>query len=296
MKRTAICIVAACVAAVIVDDSVLAAELTVEQIIEKNIAARGGVEAWQKIQTMVWVGHIESANAPAAKMPFALEQKRPNKTRFEIKAQNQVSQRIFDGTNGWTVRLSASGKPEVLPFTNAELGFARDGQGIDGPLVEYAAKGVAITLDGIDEVEGRKAYRLNVRLPSGVSDHLWIDAQNFLDIKYGRQLRNALGQTGTVSVFYRNYRIIEGVQIPLTIETGTDTAKVPDRMVIDNVALNPPLEDPMFAKPQMPGQRNAVTVDTRSPSPQSRPTAWAPPSAFPGPARPNVQPVSGDAR
>jgi len=242
---------------------------------------------------MVWVGHIESANAPATKMPFSIEQKRPNKTRFEIKAQNQLALRIFDGTNGWKLRPSASGKPEVQPFTNEELGFAHDGQGIDGPLIDFAAKGISVTLEGVDEVEGRKAYRLNVRLSSGLSHQLWIDAQNFLDIKSGRQSRNALGQTGTVSVFYRNYQTVEGVKIPFAIETSADT-KAPDRMVIDKVALNVPLEDQMFSKPQVPGRRNAVSVDTRSPQ-EHKPTAWTPPS--PGQTQAKALRVSpGDVR
>ena len=297
MKRIALSVFAVCVAtAAIAGVPATAPELTAAQIIEKNIAARGGLDSWRKIQTMVWVGHIESANAPAAKMPFSLEQKRPNKTRFEIKAQNQLALRIFDGTNGWKLRPSASGKPEVQPFSNEELGFAHDGQGIDGPLVDYAAKGVAIALEGVDDVEGHKAYRLNVRLPSGLSHQLWIDAQNFLDIKSGRQIRNTLGQTATVSVYYRNYQTVEGVKLPFSIETSAET-KAPDRMVIDKVALNVPLEDQMFSKPQVqaPGRRNGVTVDTRSPPPQANPTAWMAPST--GQARAKGRPVSpGDAR
>src|ERR1700757_5196372 len=55
-------------------------ELTAEQIVQKNVDARGGLEAWRKIQTMVWVGHMERAGGPMASMSFVLQQKRPNKT------------------------------------------------------------------------------------------------------------------------------------------------------------------------------------------------------------------------
>jgi hypothetical protein len=239
--------------------------MTAAQIVDKNVAARGGLDAWRKIQSMAWAGHIEAPSAPAPRIPFFLEQKRPNKTRFEVKAQNQISLRTFDGTTGWKVRPSASGKPEVQPFTSEELSFARDGQGIDGLLIDHAKKGLAVGLDGIDEVEGRKAYRLTVTLPSGVGHHVWVDAETFLDIKYERPTRNSRGQAGTTSVFYRDYRTVEGLQIPLTIETGSDSGKAPDKMVIERIALNPRLDDRMFARPQLPGQRQGVTVDTRSP-------------------------------
>ena len=76
-------------------------ELTAAQIVEKNASARGGVEAWQKIQTMAWVGHVESAKVPGKNIPFLLEQQRPNRTRFEVAAENQKAVRAYDGRKGW---------------------------------------------------------------------------------------------------------------------------------------------------------------------------------------------------
>lgn len=222
--------------------------LTATQIVEKNTAARGGLEAWRKIQSMTWVGHVERANAQQPSLPFALEMKRPNKTRFEIKVQGQASVRMFDGTQGWRLRQTSPGKPEVQPYTPDELSFARDGQGMDGPLMDYQAKGNVITLEGMDELEGRRAYRLSVKLPSGTSQHVWVDAQTFLEIKYDRVAHGKFGQTGRVSVFYRNYKTVEGVQIPLMIESrAEDRNSAIDKMVIDRVLINPPLADRVFA-------------------------------------------------
>ena len=232
-------------------------ELTASQIVEKNVAARGGLDAWRKVQTMVWIGHIESDNAPAPNLPFILQMKRPNKTRFELKTQSQTSVRMYDGTYGWKLRRTSHGMPDVQPYTPDELSFARDGQGIDGLLVDYQAKGIVVALDGIDEVEGRKAYRLSVKLPSGNSHHVWVDAKTFLDIKYDRVSRNTLGQSSIVSVFYRNFKTVGGLEMPLTIETSADNAKTPDKMVIDSISLNTPLEDMAFGKPSVAGHRNA---------------------------------------
>ena len=64
-----------------------AAEPSAAEIVERNVAARGGLDAWRKVQTMVWIGHIESAHAPVPIMQFKLEQKRPNKTRLQIHAR-----------------------------------------------------------------------------------------------------------------------------------------------------------------------------------------------------------------
>jgi hypothetical protein len=287
MRKCLICALAGCVStAAVANVPDVASELTAAQIIEKNVAARGGAEAWRKIQSMVWIGHIDRASAGAPSLPFVLEQKRPNKTRFEIKARDQIGVRIYDGAQGWKQRPASNGKPELQPFTAGELRFARDGLGIDGPLMDYQAKGIVATLDGTDEVEGRKSYRLNVRLPSGAIQHVWIDAQTFLEVKSDRQSRNASGQTGTVSVYYRDYRTMEGLQIPFTIESGAGTGKVTDKMMIDRISLNPPLDDRVFAKPNLPGQRNPASTDTRR--------AVQPPPSLPlGLARSNPRAVPG---
>lgn len=259
------CGLASIVASAAVESVGPAGTLSVAQIVEKNVAARGGLEAWRRIETMAWTGHIEGSSSQARSLPFVLELKRPNKTRFEIMALNQVAVRVYDGTSGWKLRPTQTGKPDRQPYTPEELAFAHDGQVIDGLLIDHQAKGIAVALDGVDEIEGRKAYRLGVKLRSGVSHHVWIDAETFLDIKYDRVSRNALGRSATVWVSYRDYRTIDGLQIPSVIELGAANGAATERMVIDKISLNPPLSDRVFAKPSMPGSHNGILVDTRAP-------------------------------
>src|SRR2546427_3482566 len=89
-----------------------AAKLSAAEIVAKNVAARGGLDAWRKVETMVWIGHIQSTRAPSPSMQFRLEQKRPSKTRLEISALNEKSMRVFDGVQGWKLR-PGHGRPEV---------------------------------------------------------------------------------------------------------------------------------------------------------------------------------------
>ena len=127
------------------------AKPTAAEVVAKNVEARGGLEQWRKVKTMVWTGRVESAHAPARSMPFTLEQKRPNSTRMEITALGEKSVRVFDGARGWRQRV-AHGRPEVQPFTPQELQFAQAGHGVDGPLIDSAAKGNSVTLEGVDEI------------------------------------------------------------------------------------------------------------------------------------------------
>lgn len=276
--------------AVAVGSAPAAPDLTVEQIVEKNEAARGGAEAWRKVQTMLWVGHMESPGGPAAQVPFVLQQKRPNKTRFELNAMGQRTLRVFDGKRGWKVRPAQDGRPDVQPFTPQELRFAQDAAVIDSPLMDREARHVAVELGGADQVDGRKAYRLIVRTASGQRHDVWVDAQTFLDIKYDRTSYNAAGVPATVQVYFRDYRTVNGLQIPATIETGAGPGHGSEKLVIEKIAVNPPLDDRLFGRPGGPNRRATVTIDPDAPSDQGAPPvsprqpATAPPERASTPA------------
>jgi outer membrane lipoprotein-sorting protein len=239
--------------------------LSAEQIVARNAAARGGADAWRRIQTMVWIGHIESARLPVSGMRFVLDQKRPNKTRFEIDAMSQKTLRVFDGRQGWELRPARNGRRELQPFTSEELKFAQAGQGIDGPLIDHAAKGNVVSLEGLDEIEGHKAYRLEVRLLSGERDRLWVDAKTFLDVRYDRvtegPVRLVAGRV--VSVHYRDYKAFDGLEIPSIIEMDRGAGGTHDRMVIERVVLNSPLDDSTFTKPAAARWRNSRRLQAR---------------------------------
>lgn len=224
-------------------------KLSAEQIVARNAAARGGLEAWRKVQTMLWTGHIESVHATVPSMLFILTQQRPNSVRFEINALGDKTVRVFDGSQGWKLR-PGHGRPQVQPYSSEELQFAQEGPGIDGVLIDSAAKGSSVEVQGVDEIDKRDAYHLVVHTASGETQHVWVDAKTFLEIRYDRPARAAGGGASrTVSVVYRDYKATEGLQIPSLIETGVGSGNTPDRMVIEKVLLNPPLDALTFSEP-----------------------------------------------
>ena len=226
--------------------------LTAKQIVANNVKARGGLDAWRKIDTMVSIGQLETGNPSMPRVPFVMQQARPNKTRLEVHVREKTSVRVFNGVEGWKLRQSHSGSPEVLAYTADEIAAARDGPGIDGPLIDYQAKGIGVDFDGIDEVAGKKAYRLRVKLPSGATRRRWIDAATFLDVKYERESLTSTGQSATVTVSFANYKNIDGLQIPHSIVTGQEGGKGTEAMMIEQVFLNRPMSDKVFSEPHAP--------------------------------------------
>jgi hypothetical protein len=230
---------------------------TAAEVIDRNVAARGGLDAWRKVNTMVWLGHLEHGGRETQRVPFVMTLKRPNLTRFELKEQFNQFTRIFDGAHGWKLRPGADGRPETKAFSPEEVKFARTEFVVDGPLIDYQVKGVTADLDGIDTMDGRKAYRLSLKLPSGAERKVWIDTKTNLDIRYDRPATNPLKPGAPVSVYYRNYADADGVQIARSIETGVNAggAVAGDKLVIDRVLVNPKLDDGTFAPPVTPLRR-----------------------------------------
>ena len=258
---------------------------TAEQIIERNVAARGGADAWRRIQTMVWAGHMESADPNLPRLGFLLEQKRPNKTRFEVASLAQRTLRIFDGAHGWKARPNRDGSLDIRPYTAQELTFARQAPGLDGPLIDHLDKGILVDFAGTESVDGRSAYRLHVRLPAGEQQDLWIDAESFLEIRYDRTSYTANGSPSVVRVAFRDYQTVEGLKVPGTLEigagpAGADSGRVPDRMVIERIALNAPLDDKTFDRPGGGRRPRMATVEI-TPPPMDPRQAFGPSSAPP---------------
>jgi len=222
------------------------AGLTAEQIVDRSVEVRGGLQAWHKIVTIIWAGHLESQRSAVSTVPFQLEEKRPGKSRFEISEPSHRSLRVFDGTSGWKMKLGEDGRPDVKQFTAQEVRYARSAPGLEGPLIDYRAKGSTVELEGTEDLEGHKTYRIGVRLATGELQTVWVDAKSFLEDRYDRTAYSTTGVPGTVTVRVRDYKEVEGLAVPSVIEISGAAGGTPDRMVIERVALNPPIDDREF--------------------------------------------------
>jgi outer membrane lipoprotein-sorting protein len=224
------------------------------EVIARNVKARGGLEAWRQVQTMAWLGHLERPGKDSPNVPFVMHLKRPNLTRFELKEQYNDFTRIFDGSHGWKVRPASDGRPEVKSFSPEEADFSRTEFVIDGPLIDYQAKGVTAELDGQDLLDGGKAYRLSLHLPSGGERKVWIDTKTNLEVRMDRPATNPLKPGAPISVWYSRYTTVNGLKVPGSIETGVSRGSG-DKLIIDQVLINPALDDATFLPPATPMRR-----------------------------------------
>jgi len=190
-------------------------------------------------------------------LPFLMELARPRKMRFELQFAGQTALQVYDGTNGWKLRPYLN-RLEVEPYTADEMKAASAQSDLDGPLIDYAAKGTRIESDGVEKVDGRDTYKLKLTLKSGDLTHVWVDAQTFLETKVEGTPRRLDGIYHPVEVYYRDYRNVNGLEIPFVLETRVvpvtkrDAPFPPEKTLIEKVVINPQFAAGLFSKPTVP--------------------------------------------
>src|SRR6266404_4913349 len=264
-------------------DTASQSKLSAAAIVDKNVAARGGLQAWRTVQTLSLAGKLGAGGnrratlpvpvpgphasaqtlvtrpAEEVQLPFVMELKRPRKMRFELQFSGQTAIQVFDGANGWKLRPYLN-RRVVEPYTTEELKTASTQAELDGFLVDYAAKGTQIELAGMEKVENRDTYKLKLTMKSGQLIHVWIDAQTYLEAKVEGQPRMLDGTDHPVEVYYRDYRPVSGLQIPFVLETKVlpvaktalgikDTPVPTEKIIVDKVVVNPKLDEKLFSKP-----------------------------------------------
>ena len=248
-----------------------APQLSVSQIVEKNVSARGGLERWHAVQALEMKGKMQAGgnrratipvpstkmspevkvNRPVdqAELPFVMELSRGRKQRLEIQFNGQTAIQVYDGTQGWKVRPFLN-RHEVEKFTPDELKAAAQQSDLDGFLIDYAAKGSTVELAGVEQVEGRGAYKLKVTDKNGYARHVWVDAEKFLEVKVEGTPRRLDGKYHPVAIFLRDYRPVNGLMMPYLLETTVEGVRGTEKIEIDEIVSNPKLEASKFAMPR----------------------------------------------
>src|SRR3954470_20891231 len=74
---------------------------TVEDLIAKNLAARGGAKKLRAIQTLSMTGTISFGDASS---PLTVKVRRPNQIREDFKIDGADMTRAYDGSAGWETK------------------------------------------------------------------------------------------------------------------------------------------------------------------------------------------------
>ena len=218
---------------------------TADELIEKNIQARGGREKLKAVQSARITGKMVMGQGMEA--PFTEEKSRPHNVRRDFTFQGMTGTMAYDGKTGWQV-MPFMGKKDPEPMSADDLKDIQDDADIDGPLVDYKDKGNQVEYLGKVDVEGTPAYKLKLTQKSGDVTTIYLDADTYLEIREEAK-RNMRGQQMDIEVTIGNYKKVDGITYPFTMDQKMKGAPGGQTLNFEKIELNPKLESERFAMP-----------------------------------------------
>jgi|SRR5208282_578220 len=122
---------------------------TADEIIAKNIQARGGADKLASVQTIKATATM--AMGPGMEAPGVSIQKRGNMARLEFTIQGLTAVQAYDGSNAWEI-MPFMGKKDPELMSGDEAKDIQEMADIDGPLVDYKNKGNQIEFLGKEKL------------------------------------------------------------------------------------------------------------------------------------------------
>lgn len=221
------------------------AGLSVDEIIARNIEAHGGLAKMKSVQSMRLTGRMTLGQGIEA--PIVMEVKRPKNLRLEITVQGMTIVQGYDGANGWQI-VPFQGSTDPQPMSADELKDADEQADMDGPLVDYKAKGHKVELQGKENVEGADCFKLKVTKKNGDIQYFFVDGDSFLELKMvGKRIVRGAEMEFETSL--GDYKDVDGLILAHAIEMGPKGSPQRQTIIVEKIELNPSLDNARFKQP-----------------------------------------------
>ena len=216
-----------------------------EEVLSKHQSAMGSPERWAAVKSLVMKNKfsvqgmdIESKTSVLVGQGF--------RTEVEVMGNKIIT--AIDGENGWMMRpamMGGTGQPEAMPADQVKMAASQ--KNIGSTLINALKDGAKIDLVSKEKLDGADVYLLKVSKASGEESQVYVSASTYFIVKVTGKLK-ANGQEVDTEVNFSNYKAVDGLYFPYTMETASPMGGM---MTVDTVSieLNPNIDVNIFAKP-----------------------------------------------
>jgi hypothetical protein len=224
---------------------VFAQAQTADELVNKNIQAKGGIDKIKAIKTVRIIGKLNVGGGITA--ASLQENERPNLVRETFSLQGMTAVTAYDGTTGWQIQPFGGHKDPELMGEDDLKDLLLDAD-FDGPLVDYKEKGNTVEYLGHDVVDGDDALRLKVTLKDGDIVYYFLDPDTFLEIR--KEVQEFIrGSVRESVVDLGSYKPVNGVMYPFSISQGTKANPGTQNTSVDKIEVNIKIDPADFAVP-----------------------------------------------
>jgi hypothetical protein len=219
---------------------------TADELVAKNIEAKGGIDKIHAIKTMRMTGKTVLPGGFVGAV--SQENTRPNLVRETFSLQGMTAVQAFDGAAGWQIQPFGGRKDPQLLGEDDLRDLLIDSD-FDGPMVNYKEKGNTVEYLGHDVVDGDDALRLKVTLKNGDILYYYLDPDTYLEIRRETQefIRGSVKESASE---LGSYKPVAGVMFPFSLASGPKNDPTSwQATTVEKIEVNLPLENSEFAVP-----------------------------------------------
>jgi outer membrane lipoprotein-sorting protein len=213
----------------------------VDEIVDKHVAALGGLDKIKAINTIVAERSlaVQGMEIPTKTILVVGKSVRTEST---VMGNNMIQ--VVSDSKGWMIRptmMGGTGEPEDMPADQLKQQLAS----LDpfGGLVDYKNKGSKVELVGKEKAGKKDVYHLKVTSKEGDAVDQFIDANTFLLSKIKVSMN---GQDGEIEM--SDYKEIEGVKFPSTMEISNPQMGTMS-FITNKMTVNTPIDEALFKRP-----------------------------------------------
>jgi hypothetical protein len=236
--------------------SAQAAEPSGEELVAKNLEARGGVDALKALRTIQFKGkvrfpgdfeldYLETRARGSASGAGAV--------RFDSTLQGLTLIQAYDGKSGWTVN-PFGGRRDAETMSADDARSLADSGLVDGPLQSAATNGSSVEYLGREEFDGTLAYKLRVSEKDGDSFVYLLDPGTYLEIAI-TETRKVRGAEQVFEYELGDYEKVGGVYFPMSVQSGAKGSSQRQQISIETASANPDVKPGYFAQPASPAAK-----------------------------------------
>jgi len=201
---------------------------TVDEIINKHIAAMGGKEKLLSLKTMKTTG--TNLNPQGINVEIVTIQKHMAAIRIDRKRESLKASTVATPKKGW---VTGFGETTPRAMNDDQLKGIQNRLDIQGALINYKEKGSKVELAGKEKVEGTDCYNLKLTDKNGIVYNYYVDSKTY---------RISKRNFGDVSTLYLNYKQNEsGFWFAYTSKQSNGAVQT-----ISKIETNIPIDDKIF--------------------------------------------------
>ena len=231
--------------------------LTTDELVARNIDARGGLDKIHAIKTLKFEGRMRIGGQ--FELVLAEYRKAPDSLRNEATLQGLTQVQAWDGREAWQISpFQGRRDPEKISGDDARA--LADDASIGGPLVDWQAQGSKLEYLGTEDIDGTEAHKLKVTRRNGDIEYVYLDPDHYLEIRTvtDQLVRGTHVETVTD---YGDYEQVAGVYFPYSASSYTKGAGAfgKQQVTIEKADANVPMDEAIFAFPAAAAKPHAAT-------------------------------------